>query len=652
MTVTILGSSHNSEKINAEHLKKSLLVSEPKLDHPDIRAEIIYGLPLPDRQLDIVMLYHDARPPQLQLKTPSGVQIHSFVLILEVKQHSPDLVRWKGARLEVRYGQNWHDASYQCDQQTWALKKAQESTYLGQNRRETTFIQRAIWLRRAPRQAFSSLPTESSIPSYFAELSWNDIVAEFKLNNYFKTVRTLVDGHHHKYHSLETLRDLLAGEVSPTRLDLRRVDALTQSRFDVEKTAYIQNLGTGLLVLRGRGGTGKTFALLQIALHLARQGKTTILLTYNHGLIADINRALRIISDKHPDIPLLPSIQTRYAFIQDTFVQVFGHEAEQSIREIDEIEERERARLSLLMDHPESLESKYDFVLVDEGQDWDEDQRDLLYRLFGPERVIVADGVNQFVGQARCEWDSGDVPINRRHRLRASRRTKGATCQTVAEIARDLGLNDWDLEPDPDTFGGRFTVIIEADAQKAVERGIGLIDNDQRDDGALKAVDNLVCLPSEKMAKGVNYANLFDKTIEAAARDSWRGFAGNDRRTYPKRETQLRAVQYSSCRGMEGWSTLCLGLDLFYDFQRNNARINVKALEISLREIHGLLYTQDIFDNALEREAHLFAINWLMIPLTRSIDHLVVHLTDEHSELGKILRRVSDRFPGAIEWLI
>ena len=657
MTVRILEAAPNSEAHNAELFRAALVASEPKLDHPDITADILFGLPLPGRQLDIVMLYHDARPPHLQLATPSGVPIHSFVLVLEVKQHSPELIRWQGSKLEVRYGQQWHDASHQCDAQMWALKAYQKSAYWGRNRRSETFVQRAIWLPRAPRRAFSQVPAESSVPAYFAELEWHSLVENFSSNVHFepgkKSIRTLVDDPNHpKYHSLETLRDCLAHEVRPTRLDLRRVDALTQTRFDAEKTAYIQNLGTGLLVLRGRGGTGKTFALLQIALHLARQGKTTLLLTYNHGLIADISRALRIVGDKHRDISSLPSIQTRYAFIQDAFIRVFGLDAEKQVREIDDIEAREEYRLARLMNHAETIASEYDFVLVDEGQDWAEEQRDFLYRLFGPERVIVADGVDQFVGQARCDWDRGAVPINRRHRLKASRRTKGATCQTVAEIARELGLIDWDLEPDPDTFGGRFTVIVEADAQKAVRRGLELIGNDQRDDKAVKAVDNLICLPSEKMAKGVSYASLFDRSVEAAARDSWRGFLGDDRRNYPQRETQLRAVQYSSCRGMEGWSTLCLGLDLFYDFQRRNARIDVKQLEISLRERDGLLYTPQVLEQALEREVRLFAINWLMIPLTRSIDHLVVHLADEQSELGKILSRVSERFPGAIEWLV
>jgi hypothetical protein len=158
-------------------------------------------------------------------------------------------------------------------------------------------------------------------------------------------------------------------------------------------------------------------------------------------------------------------------------------------------------------------------------------------------------------------------------------------------------------------------------------------------------------LPSAKIAKGVNYSALFDQAIGTSARDSWRGFDEDDRRIYPLRESQLRAVQYHSCRGMEGWTTLCLGLDTFFDFQCRNPRIENSKIETSRREKEGLLFSEDTFQKELAKEARLFAINWLMIPLTRSIDHLVVHLANERSELAQILRAVSTRYPGAIEWI-
>ena len=652
MPIRILSGALNRETRNAEAFRDVLLASEPKLDHPDISADILCNIYLPGREVDLLFIYHAPRPDQLQLRTTEGVPIHSFMLVVEVKQHSPDLIYFEGTKVFFRYSYRWSDATDQCDGQTYAIKKYQNTAFQGSHRRNPTFVQRAIWLARAPRSAFDGVPAKSSVPVHFADLEWQTLVNNFTVNRAFGAVRTLVNNpDDFTHHSAQTLRDLLRHKISPTRLDLRRVDSLTQARFDSEKTAYIQNLSNGLLILRGRAGTGKTFALVQIALHLSRQGKRCTLLTFNHALIADINRALKIIGEKFPSLELLPAIQTRYSYIQDVFIHTFGEEDEKKVRNIADIGKREELRMNRLISTEKPLEPNFDFFLIDEGQDWAEEQRDFMFRLVGPGCVVVADGVNQFVGLNRCNWDRGDIPINRRHSLRASRRTKASTCQTVAEIARDLGLIDWDLEPDPNTHGGRFTVFVEPHAPSAVERGLAILEAEQRADHAIKAVDNLVCLRSTKMANGINYAALFDQAIDASARDSWRGFDENDRRIYPLRDSQLRAIQYHSCRGVEGWTTSCLGLDAFFDFQLMNPRVDVDRLELSMREEHGLLFSKQLLENRVRHEARLFAINWLMIPLTRSIDHIVVHLTGERSELFRILRSVSSRHPGSIEWV-
>jgi len=101
---------------------------------------------------------------------------------------------------------------------------------------------------------------------------------------------------------------------------------------------------------------------------------------------------------------------------------------------------------------------------------------------------------------------------------------------------------------------------------------------------------------------------------------------------------------------MEGWTTICLGLDAFFRFQLRNPRIDIEGLEASVRAREGMFWKSNV-DEKLAQEAHLFAVNWLMIPLTRSIDHLVVHIADEDSELCGILRQVSQRLPGSIEWI-
>lgn len=650
MTVRILSGAPNSETRNAESLRNILSASEESLSDPRIVLDILYGLPIPQRQIDIVLLYHDQRPAELRFKTTSGATIHSFVLVVEVKQHSSDLIRFEGAKVLVRYGPRWSDATAQCDEQMWALKRYQQAAYKGKKRRSATFIQRAIWLARAPRKSFEGSPAKSSVPVHFADLTWKALINS--LNSYAGEVRALVDhSANSNYHDVVTLRSDLLHEVLPTELDLQRINALTQTRFDGEKTAYIQNLGKGLLILRGRAGTGKTIALLQIALHLAREGKRTLLLTYNHGLIADIERSLRFIGAENPALIPLPEIKTRYAFIQDLYMQELGVGAEKVVREIDDIDEREEARMNALLACTERIHTCFDFVFIDEGQDWKEPQRDLIFNVFGPEHVVVADGVDQFVGQDRCNWDRGDIPINRRHRLNASRRTKSATCQTLAEIARELELSDWDLEPDPDAHGGRFTVLVESDPARAVERSLQILESDQRRTSTIRAVDNLICMPTKTMTSGRDYSALFDRAIEAKNLDSWRGFDDQDRRVYAMREKQLRAITYQSCRGMEGWTTICLGLDAFYSFQLANARIDRTRVENSIRKRHSLFLNQEILEAEINRERALFAKHWLMIPLTRSIDHLVVHINDEDSDLGRILASVSARSDGAIEWI-
>ena len=100
------------------------------------------------------------------------------------------------------------------------------------------------------------------------------------------------------------------------------------------------------------------------------------------------------------------------------------------------------------------------------GTDWSEEHRDLIYDVFGPERVIVADGIDQFVNQDRCDWDRGDVPKNRIQPLYTSRRDQGCDLRhSPNDIAqRSFTTPDWDVKPDQTVTGGRVTVLVEPTA--------------------------------------------------------------------------------------------------------------------------------------------------------------------------------------------
>jgi hypothetical protein len=647
MTIRLLNQARNSEMHNAQALRKLLLNSEPELDEPNVRFEIVASAHIPGRQLDLVLIFEDNRAAEHRFKTTDGTRIDSFVLILEVKNHSSDQIKFQGNRLLVQYKSGWHDASDQSDGQKFAFKDYQKASYYQSQKRHPAFIHNAIWLPRVASQNYGRL---GGVNVYFSDFSWQQLIEDLFVRPVNKTrvVSTLVSTNKTSlYYSFDNIVELLTKEVVPTKLDQRKIKNLSQTRFDEEKTKYIQNLGTGLLMLTGRGGTGKTFSMVQLGLFLAKKGFSSVILTFNHGLISEISRQLRLISAEFPEGQLMPEIMTRYRFLKLTAKRAF----EKEIVSVDmNLDQQELIRTEQLLKNSEMIAPSWDYVLIDEGQDWLEIQRDLIYKIFSPEKTIVAHGVDQFVTGARCKWDMDSIPINRRHGLRLSQRTKGSTCITIAHIARKLGMKNWDLEADPAVYGGRVTVYVEPNGPLAIRKAIKLLQDDLVAFPDVKPIDNLICFPDTTTSSKVNFSALFDKQIAESSSDSWRGFDEDDRRLYPTDHDQIRAVLYQSCRGMEGWGTVCIALDQFYHSQFHRP-IQVSEIEVALRLKHGLLFESEMVKNEMNRMRKLRANQWTMIPLTRSVDHLIIHLSDPDSYLGLCLRGVERDFPGSINWL-
>lgn len=677
MTIEILGPDTTSEHANAAQLKKALITSAPELAHPECRLAIIPQVFAKGREIDCVLVFEDTRAPENMFCTSQSVPVQSFVACVEVKNHSPDAVRLHGTHLEVRYGDAWHDATAQADAQVWALKDFQQFSYFGKAGRNKTYVQSMLWLPRVPPGDLAGAPPIGRTGIFCADLSWQGLIDGFEVNSRQRKVQTLVPADQDsRDHSYDSLVEALTAKVEPTRLDLRRVNALTKKRFDEQD--YVNNLGSGLLMFRGRAGTGKTFALIQMAIHLARDGKRTRIVTYNHGLISDMARALTIIRDRHKDISPVPEVETRWMLMRELFGLAFGEGALSRAGKLyDDLEEREALFLSAMRlpqaflkemmpccaykvagkrcdcgtekyetwadicVYREKFPAPYDFLLVDEGQDWSTEHRDLIYDIFGSQRVIVADGVDQFVDRVRCDWDRGDIAKNRIVPLRTSRRTKAATCDTINDIARALEVPDWDVEPDQTVTGGRITVLVEPQPRRAIERALELLGEDLAKQPQMRAVDALVCLP-HTAATGTNYCNLFEMVREDNCADYWRGYDWETRqnREYPSRQTALRAVLYQSCRGMEGWTTLCMGLDQFYDHVTARPDIDIEGLRDELKADQGLFFAESMYEKKLAAERRAYALNWLMIPLTRSMDHLIIHLTDADSSLGHVLQGI------------
>ena len=70
-----------------------------------------------------------------------------------------------------------------------------------------------------------------------------------------------------------------------------------------------------------------------------------------------------------------------------------------------------------------------------------------------------------------------------------------------------------------------------------------------------------------------------------------------------------------SCRGLEGWVTVCLELDEFVKYKHDSFKDDSQNLELAL--------------DSLEQKQQKNVNQWSLIPLTRAIDTLVITIKDK-----------------------
>jgi hypothetical protein len=202
------------------------------------------------------------------------------------------------------------------------------------------------------------------------------------------------------------------------------------------------------------------------------------------------------------------------------------------------------------------------------------------------------------------------------------------------EVASALGLGAWNLEVHPDAPGGR-TLIVEGDyfADRTLHDGLmsaGTAAGNQ-------PVDMLGCVPPTLVSR--DEANRPASSLPAQrlrdwGHNAWDAARADARLWYPVSVSDFRVVPYDSSRGLEGWITILWGLDDFFEY---------KTSEWQMRQSAGV-------PSDAERQAALYAARWLMIPLTRAIDTLVIQIGHRPSRVRNVLERVAEQCHDFVEW--
>ncbi len=582
------------------------------------------------------------------------IVVQKLCYIIEVKDHSSSGVELLGNGFNVKYDGVWHPVTSQSRKQRFDFKK-----YLTKYFDYSPYIYNFIWFRGLAGNELDSIIMRAKdgiayddnvLPKIFSfkklvqktmivtpeSVSWNKERTKGWMNC-ISGVDIITDIYKHF-----TQRCIVVGKLTQGRLNILAMKSAAKE---------LQNINDNKFTLfEGRAGTGKTIKLLQTAILFKKNGYRCMLLTYNHALISDINRTLFLsgIYSK-PDAPTVQT-STMHSFFLDLFF-LLGVRSDKIINDADtyfnkggykkDLEELHNYVTTCLSDlEVENLKDAsdfidWDYILIDEAQDWLEEEKEVIFKIYGPERIVVADGVDQFMrSDYKINWVNGlNCDINDKS-SEICLRQKPNLVRFVNGFAKELGL-DWQVRENGDYSGGRVIVVDNYSTDLHAE-----ILNDGEKANA-EPYDVLFLVPPQDVKDGHFYKYDLYKNNGISLFD---GTNSENKEYYSLDNSQCRLYQYDSCRGLEGWTVICYDFDLL--IERKLKLFNDKILNGEMKPFVGA---------GISGTAKVMTYLWALMPLTRPIDTLVITLRDPESEIGKLLHKMNldkRHYDGIIEWRI
>lgn len=655
--IEIMGHTEGSEYRAALEFKNALEELWPKLarsprnvDHVVISANVqISGYDISD--IDIVIAGKLTNDYSIQstkvVRDKTGRDhfntnffVRNFVIAVEVKDHPYRSVRITGNDIQVHYSSGskagWSSATNQNIKQLHSLKK-----FFSDRNINDVFIERCIYMR-----GLSELDCPGTVHSGFTGIDFFSAIASHsRLNR---------EGNKLSLNGCATedvnkvLLTPIFQTVMPTKLDRRRMDLIIRSSQQVNE--IVETIGKKTIILRGQGGTGKTVMLIQAAHELyIRSGTRTLLLTYNHALAADIRRLLSLLC-----VPSNPYeggilVKTVMSFMHSCF-RHFGLQDNDNFISYKNYLEQCKNSLALIKGgalsnieikdiiskNPDAL--GFNYIMVDEAQDWPDDEVNLLKSFFGIRNLCLADGIDQLIrGGKRTVW--GDISNSENQKiisLGLCLRMKRNLCDFVLEVSKKID-NIWNLSPNPKGGGGKV-IVFEGSYICHHARHAKLIEYAKEDGNA--EIDFLFCIPTSTVqnSNGIKSSKIID-FLDSNGFKYWNGLNNQIRKDYPKSKDQFRVVQYQSCRGLEGWVVVLEYLDEFW-LQRYKERID-----------KGLTSDEEKAFAEIKEVAARYAWTQVFMAMSRPIDTLVITLKHPDSKLGQVIKEVASAKPDYVEYI-
>jgi hypothetical protein len=561
------------------------------------------------------------------------VRVQSLLCAIEVKGQDSHGISVSGDEVNVRYKGKWKSATDQNIKQAHALRQYFEDQHLD------CWIYRCVVLDGIddlPRQLGSCTPEAGAVASKFS--AGELLTAIAGVNGLRKLGSEYVVSSAKNELVTKALTAPVFKQIVPSRLDRIRMDRLATRGREAERIAGL--LGKQRVHIRGHGGTGKTILMLQAA-HLAYEqfGRRCLILTYNTALAADIRRLLVMLGVPSSYEGGGVEVRTAMSFVY-SWLSRLGVKATEDGGSFDEYEALCDECLGMIAagaisrddmervieGDPESL--AFDAIVVDEAQDWPQAEAQLLAKLYGGDRISLADGREQLLRGKATDWsrtlEKGHSPEERSlMRCLRMKRNLGLFANTIARLA---GIN-WEVEPNNEAAGGK--VIIFAGSYSEEPELVEELVREARTAGN-EPIDFLQCVPpAEVIQTSERRRSKLALALEQMGFETWDAVDERVREEFPRSPNAFRVLQYESSRGLEGWTTVLEAFDAAWDYKYRQ-RLGQLSSE-----------AEQLADST--RAAAQAAWRWCMIPLTRPIDTLVIVLSDETSPLAQVVLQASEQ---------
>lgn len=621
------------------------------------------------------------KPRNEEEYTESNVFFSNFCFTIELKKHFlKDIQIGAMNNVLVTYNNKKHDVTYQSERQKYSLHRYLKNI---DEVKAYVFVTNFIWLKNITSKELLELTkgaehnilpktfgldwilmlllsqskpfshTQSAYP-YWSSQSWKNNEAEF--GNFERA-----------FDLFENIKKNV-GSISRAHFEKMSKTILKDQKF-AEAILDSSDKGGKFVIIQGKAGTGKTVKLLNIACDLClNYQKRCLILTYNFTLVADIRRTLTFAHMPDGVGKESVSIMTLFKFFIDLF-EGFGIYTGKDVLDDNEffknyesycktlsefIKENKKPDIEIedIMKQNHQLVN-WDYIMIDEAQDWNPFEVEILYSIFGPSKIVISQAPDQKIRASNNpKWVKPKWRINQdfvQTNEKKSLRQKVNLVKFVNQFADKFNLA-WELEPREDFIGGKVIITTNFNehlhndlyseclksGNKAYEMLFLVAPSKIVSDGDKEITFKRNEKDEQSITKIIKQRHCslvdeYDKII-----DFWDGTNKELRRDYPVKIDQHRLIQYDSCRGLEGWTVVCVELDELVKYLSSKYKEDSESNELALE--------------SFEEKKNRYIYLWALIPLTRAIDTLVITIKDKNSDIAKKLHEIYTENKDFMEW--